>query len=124
MVECVALSPHSKRRLRVDCVCDGLASQTLALGGAPILGGAPSWEETLEGLVPRPSEKGRRDEEPRSFIPNSVTVKGGGHIESCLAVKRQHNKWKSFYNTAVAPGPHSGDPSVRGRLRAGSPVCV
>lgn len=48
------------------------------------------WEKTLEGLVPRRSEKGQRDEElvyePASSIPNSLTVKGG-HIESCLAVK-------------------------------------
>ena len=57
-------------------------------GGADTV--ASIWEKTLEGLVPKRSEKGQRDEElvyePPSSIPNSLTVKGG-HIESCLAVK-------------------------------------
>ena len=42
---------------------------------------ASIWEKTLEGLMPRQSEKGQRDEElvyePASSIPNSLTVKWG-----------------------------------------------
>lgn len=44
---------------------------------------ASIWEQTLEGLVPRRSEKGQRDEElvdePGSSVPNSLTVKGGAY---------------------------------------------
>lgn len=70
---------------------------------------ASIWEKTLEGLVPRRSEKGQRDEElvyePPSSIPNSLTVGGGGILNHALLLNDSNNEWKSFYNTTVATDP-------------------